>query len=104
MATCKALLAFVISESMRLPHLNSGNGCIVLIDLPAAMRAVSTIGHNVRLRAKRILRLASFCPIILWRRFEEQLKTESDICRRKLLEGLMVLEREKLRSISASAR
>jgi hypothetical protein len=28
-------------------------------------------------------------------RFQEQLKTVSDICQRKLLEGLLVLEQEK---------
>ena len=34
-------------------------------------------------------------------RFQEQLKSETDICQRKLLEGLLVLEREKLRMISS---
>ena len=33
-------------------------------------------------------------------RFQEQLKSETDTCQRKLLEGLLVLEREKLRMIS----
>jgi hypothetical protein len=35
-------------------------------------------------------------------RFEQQLTTETDTCRRKLLEGLIVLEREKLRAIAAT--
>jgi hypothetical protein len=30
-------------------------------------------------------------------RFQEQLKSEADTCRRKLLEGLLVLERERLK-------
>ena len=30
-------------------------------------------------------------------RFQEQLKSETDTCRRKLLEGLLVLERERLK-------
>ena len=34
-------------------------------------------------------------------RFQEQLKSETDICQRKLLEGLLVLERERLRMISS---
>lgn len=37
-------------------------------------------------------------------RFQAQLKTETDTCQRKLLEGLLVLEREKLKAISASHR
>jgi hypothetical protein len=37
-------------------------------------------------------------------RFQEQLKTESDIGQRKLLQGLLVLEREKLRALSESDR
>lgn len=32
-------------------------------------------------------------------RFEEQLKAEADTCQRKLLQGLIVLEREKLKAI-----
>jgi hypothetical protein len=32
-------------------------------------------------------------------RFEEQLKTEADTCQRKLLQGLIVLEQEKLKAI-----
>jgi hypothetical protein len=36
--------------------------------------------------------------------FEKQVKAETDTCQRKLLEGLLVLEREKLKSISASER
>jgi hypothetical protein len=34
-------------------------------------------------------------------RFEHQLEAETDTCQRKLLEGLLVLEREKLKTISA---
>jgi hypothetical protein len=34
-------------------------------------------------------------------RFQEQLKSETDICQRKLLEGLLVIEREKLRMTSS---
>jgi hypothetical protein len=37
-------------------------------------------------------------------RFQEQLKTESDIGQRKLLQGLLVLERGKLRALSESDR
>ena len=37
-------------------------------------------------------------------RFQEQLKSETDTCQRKLLEGLLVLEREKLRMISSPPR
>ena len=37
-------------------------------------------------------------------RFEEKLKREPDICQRKLLEGLLVQEREKLNAISESDR
>jgi hypothetical protein len=37
-------------------------------------------------------------------KFQEQLKAETDTCQRKLLEGLLVLEREKLTAISASGR
>lgn len=37
-------------------------------------------------------------------RVQEQLKTETDICQRKFLEGLLVLEREKLKAISAPDR
>ena len=37
-------------------------------------------------------------------RFQEQLKTETDICQRKFLEGLLVLERERLKALSASDR
>ena len=36
--------------------------------------------------------------------FEKQLKAETDTCQHKLLEGLLVLEREKLKSITASER
>ena len=32
-------------------------------------------------------------------RFEHQLKTEKDNCERKLLEGLLVLEREKIKTL-----
>jgi hypothetical protein len=35
-------------------------------------------------------------------RFQHLLKTETDICQRKLLEGLLVLEGEKLKAISGS--
>ena len=34
-------------------------------------------------------------------RFQEQLKSETDTCQRKLLEGLLVLERERLRAMSS---
>ena len=34
-------------------------------------------------------------------RFQEQLKSETDTCQRKLLEGLLVLEQEKLRMFSS---
>jgi hypothetical protein len=34
-------------------------------------------------------------------RFQEQLKSETDTCQQKLLEGLLVLEREKLRMMSS---
>jgi hypothetical protein len=37
-------------------------------------------------------------------KFEQQLKSETDTCQRKLLEGLLVLEREKLKTIYASER
>ena len=37
-------------------------------------------------------------------RFEQQLKTEKDTCQRKLLEGLIVLEREKLKAMYAAER
>jgi hypothetical protein len=37
-------------------------------------------------------------------RFEQQLKTETDTCQRKLLEGLMVLERQKIKAINAARR
>ncbi len=37
-------------------------------------------------------------------RFQEQLKFETDICRRKLLEGLLVLECERLRMVSSPSR
>jgi hypothetical protein len=37
-------------------------------------------------------------------RFEQQLKAETDTCQRKLLEGLLVLEREKLKAIYAADR
>jgi hypothetical protein len=33
-------------------------------------------------------------------RFEHQLTTERDTCERKMLEGLLVLEREKLRALN----
>jgi hypothetical protein len=33
-------------------------------------------------------------------RFQEQLKSETDTCQRKLLEGLLVLERERLKLMS----
>jgi hypothetical protein len=32
-------------------------------------------------------------------RFEQQLNAETDTCQRKLLEGLIVLEREKLKAL-----
>jgi hypothetical protein len=32
-------------------------------------------------------------------RFQLQLKSETDICQRKLLEGLLVLERERLKAM-----
>ena len=35
-------------------------------------------------------------------RFERQMKSETDTCQRKLLEGLLVLEREKLKNPIAS--
>lgn len=34
-------------------------------------------------------------------RMETQLKTETDVCQRKLLEGLLVLEHEKLKLLPA---
>ena len=37
-------------------------------------------------------------------RFEQKLKHEPDICQRKLLEGLLVLERQKLKAVSAPTR
>lgn len=37
-------------------------------------------------------------------RFEQQLKSETDTCQRKLLEGLLALEREKLKTALASER
>jgi hypothetical protein len=37
-------------------------------------------------------------------KFEQQLKPESDTCQRKLLEGLLVLEREKLKAIFTADR
>ncbi len=37
-------------------------------------------------------------------RFQEQLKSETDVCQRRLLEGLLVLEREKLKMIASSPR
>ena len=37
-------------------------------------------------------------------RFEQQIKSETDTCQRKLLEGLLVLEREKLKTIYAADR
>ena len=37
-------------------------------------------------------------------KFEQQLKSETDTCQRKLLEGLLVLEREKLKTAYASER
>ncbi len=37
-------------------------------------------------------------------KFEQQIKSETDTCQRKLLEGLLVLEREKLKSIFATDR
>ncbi|MGZ5922575.1 MAG: hypothetical protein ACXWLT_12480 [Rhizomicrobium sp.] len=37
-------------------------------------------------------------------RFERQLNSETDTCQRKLLEGLLVLEREKLKTALASER
>ena len=37
-------------------------------------------------------------------RFEQQLKNETDTCQRKLLEGLIVLEREKLKAIYEAER
>jgi len=35
-------------------------------------------------------------------RFERQLNSETDTCQRKLLEGLLVLERQKLKTAYAS--
>jgi hypothetical protein len=35
-------------------------------------------------------------------KFEQQLKSETDTCQRKLLEGLLVLEHEKLKTAYAS--
>ena len=37
-------------------------------------------------------------------RFEQKLKTETDTCQRKLLEGLIVLEQVKLKAIYAAGR
>ena len=37
-------------------------------------------------------------------RFERQLNSETDTCQRKLLEGLLVLERLKLKTAYASER
>jgi hypothetical protein len=37
-------------------------------------------------------------------KFEQQIKSKTDTCQRKLLEGLLVLEREKLKTIYASER
>jgi hypothetical protein len=37
-------------------------------------------------------------------KFEERLRSETDTCQRKLLEGLLVLEREKLKAATASRR
>ena len=37
-------------------------------------------------------------------RFERQLKSETDTCQRKLLEGLLVLERQKLKTAFAPER
>jgi hypothetical protein len=37
-------------------------------------------------------------------KFERQIKSETDTCQRKLLEGLLVLEREKLKTMLASER
>jgi hypothetical protein len=37
-------------------------------------------------------------------KFEQQIKSETDTCQRKLLEGLLVLERGKLKTIYASER
>ncbi len=34
-------------------------------------------------------------------RFQNQLKTETDTCQRKFLEGLLALEREKLKAVSS---
>jgi len=34
-------------------------------------------------------------------RFEDKLKRETDTCQRKLLEGLLVVERERLRAMSS---
>jgi hypothetical protein len=36
--------------------------------------------------------------------FEQQLKFETDTCQRKLLQGLLVLEREKLKTLKLSER
>jgi hypothetical protein len=36
--------------------------------------------------------------------FEQQLKFEIDTCQRKFLEGLLVLEREKLKTLKVSER
>ena len=36
--------------------------------------------------------------------FEQQLKFEPDTCQRKFLEGLLVLEREKLKTLKVSER
>ncbi len=35
-------------------------------------------------------------------KFQERLNSETDTCQRKLLEGLLVLEREKLKAATAS--
>ena len=37
-------------------------------------------------------------------KFQQQLKFETDTCQRKLLEGLLVLERERLKTLIASKR
>jgi hypothetical protein len=37
-------------------------------------------------------------------KFEQQLRAESDTCQRKLLEGLLVLERERLKAATAAGR
>ena len=84
---------------------------------------MSVIGHRVRLRDTRTRQTSQALPLCYaetimgqrdhqahWvateniARFEQQLKNETDTCQRKLLEGLLVLEREKLKAIYAAER